>query len=499
MSDTRCILSVDQGTSGTKALLFDREGRLVRRETRPHRQFYPQEGWVEHDAAEIYRNTVDALRALIAAENLREDNIAALSITDQTETFVLWDKRSGEPVYNAVVWQCNRAEGICNELEALGCGAVVEEKTGIMLSPFYAAAKIKWVFDNIPGVKELAGSGNLLCGTIECWLIWNLTGRRAHLSDYCNASRTQLVNIHTLDWDDELLRIFGVPGQILPQLRSCNDVFGRVKAEGLPRIPITGVLGDSPAALYGQLGLVRGAAKATFGTGSSILLNLGDTPTRIGGGMLTTIGWVLGGEPAYVCEGSIICTGATIKWMENDLELIEDVEEAKRLTATVPDTGGVYLVPAFTGMGAPYWDYSARAAILGINRGTKKAHLARAGLESIAYQVRDVVDAMCAASGMPIESLRADGGGSRNPFLMQFTSDMLGIPVLCSGIEESSALGAAYIGGCATGFFDREALQGQRQKPLTYRPQMVTARRDKLYSGWKTAVGKVVNTNLTKE
>jgi len=491
MKEKKFILAIDQGTSGTKAVLFDKKGTVVCRRDLPHGQFYPAEGWVEQDAAEIWRNTLAVIRQVIADAAIDPEEVACLSITDQTETFVLWDKATGEPVSAAVGWQDNRAAALVEEMSEHS--AMVEEKTGIPLSAYYSAAKLRHLMLRDSELLRRAKAGEILFGTVECWLIWNLTGG-SHVSDLCSASRSQLINIHTLDWDDELLALFDFPRSLFPALKSCNGDFGCVDIPGLPRWPICGVVGDSPGALFGQLGFSLGDVKVTYGTGSSVLMNLGDKPTTVGNGILTTIGWVLDGVPTYVCEGSIICSAATIRWLEKDLKLIEKASDSEAIAQEVDDTGGVYLVPAFTGLGGPWWDDGARAAIIGMSRGTGRAHVVRAALESIAYQVKDAVETIRANSVTPPGVLRADGGASRNRFLMQFQSDILAQQVVCSEVEESSALGAAMIGGLAVGFWPSvDSLSALVRRADAYTPSMDETRREKLYAGWQEAVGRVLS------
>ena len=489
MAEKKYILAIDQGTSGTKVILFDRMGAVVCRQDRPHGQFYPQEGRVEQNAQEIWDNTLALLHLVPKRAGIAPEEIACLSITDQTETFVLWDRVTGECAAPAVVWQDNRAAAMTAAMSAYS--PMVEGKTGIPLSAYYSAAKLAHLLQEEPALRQRAEAGELLFGTVECFLIWKLTGGR-HMSDLCNASRTQLLNIRTLDWDSELLELFGIPRSLLPRLESCDGDFGEVCIPGLPRWPIRGVIGDSPAALFGQHGWQPGDIKATYGTGTSVLMNLGVDPLPIGGGILTTIGWVLGGRPVYVCEGSIICTGATIRWLEKDLCLIPSADEAEAIARQVDDAGGVYLVPAFTGLGGPWWDDGARAAILGISRGTNRAHVVRAALESIAYQVKDALETIRCSCPIVPGVLRADGGASRNGLLMQFQSDILEQRVICSAVEESSALGAAMIGGLAAGFWSGpEALPAPSRTGTAYSPAMGRRQREVLYAGWLDAVARV--------
>jgi len=492
----RFIIGIDQSTSGTKALLFDRAGGIVGRTDVPHAQRFPRPGWVEHDPEEIHANTLRAAKDLLAASEIDPGAVAAVAISNQRETAVVWNRRSGRPVHNAVVWQCRRGTDICARLEALGAAAAVKEKTGLVLSPYFSASKIAWILEEIPGARESASRGELLCGTIDSWLIWKLSGGAVHATDYSNASRTQLFDIAGLRWDDDLLRLFSIPRSMLAELRFSDETFGETDLDGiLPTpVPISGVMGDSHAALFGQGCFARGMAKATYGTGSSIMMNIGERPARSGRGLVTSIAWGLGGKVEYVFEGNINCAGSTIQWLVEDLGLISSAKEAGVLAKSVPDTEGVYLVPAFVGLGAPYWDSAARATITGMTRGTKKAHVVRAAEESIAYQVKDILDLMVAESGADLRELRVDGGPTKDAFLMQFQADILDIPVDRAAVEELSATGAARMAGLAVGFWNsKEELAELRRTAGTYRRAMDEATRARLYTGWKEAMGRTLS------
>lgn len=489
------ILSIDQGTSGTKAVLFDETGSLVHRHNENHGQFYPQPGWVEHDPVEIFEKTCQAVDACIKEAGVSPAGVKAVSISNQRETVVVWDRRTGQPVYPAVVWQCSRAENICRELDTPGVRKMVLEKTGLVLSPYFSAAKVKWILDYVEGAREAAEAGWLMAGTIDSWLIYKLTGGRVHATEPSNASRTQLYNIHKRCWDRELLELFTIPGSMMPEVMPSDSIFGPLAVTCLAdqSTPLAGVLGDSQAALFGQQCTRPGMTKVTYGTGSSIMRNIGAKPYISREGLVTSVGWQLGDDLTYVAEGNINCSGAAIKWLVDDLELIPDSKCTEAMAAGVKDTEGVYLVPAFVGLGAPYWDSDARAALVGMTRGTKKAHVVRAVLESMVYQVRDILDLMQEESGTPTEEIRVDGGPTRNSFLMQFQSDISRIPVVVNELEELSAIGAAYMGGLSAGVWpDMDTLCSLRTKDTRFLPDMAEQRREQLYHGWKAAVAKVL-------
>ncbi len=482
------ILSIDQSTSGTKALLFDREGNLLGRSDLPHRQITPQGGWVEHDPEEIYRNTVDAAKNLLRETGARPEEVAALGISNQRETVLAWDRITGEPVYNAVVWQCSRAEALCRALENDPRAALVPEKTGLNLSPYFSAAKLSWILQNAPGAKETMAGGRLCCGTVDSWLGGKLTGGKSFKTDYSNASRTELFNINALEWDQELCGLFGVDPASLPEPCPSDSLFGETDFEGLFPSPISirGVLGDSHGALFGQGCTTPGAAKATYGTGSSVMMNTGETRAAAKDGLCASIAWGRGGKVQYVLEGNINYTGAVIKWLVSQVGLLQKSREAGTLAASVPSTGGVYLVPAFTGLGAPYWDSSARAILCGMNAATGKAEIVRAAEECIAYQVADVVSLMKEQSRTGFTRLSGDGGPTRDSFLMQFQADMIGFPLQVSKIEEASGAGAAYMAGISAGLYDETVLE--RGGQTVYSPQMSPEERQALRDGWNKAV-----------
>ena len=492
------LLSIDQSTSTTKAIIFDNAGKPINRCNVDHRQYYPFPGWVEHNAEEIYQNTIQAIRDVLEKSGIGQEQIRVISITNQRETVIVWDKNTGKPIYNAVVWQCQRAAELCREIEQKGCDETVKKKTGLVLSPYFSAAKVKWILDNVEGARDKADKGELLLGTMDSWLVWKLTGQKVHATDYSNASRTQLFNIHDLKWDEEILEIFGIPASMLPKVMFSDEIFGYTQKDRFfnREIPVSGVLGDSHAALFGQNCFDKGMAKTTYGTGSSIMMNIGNTPKRSEKGLVTSIAWGMKGSLDYVFEGNINCTGATIKWMVDDLGLISSSGEAESYARSVPGTEGVYVVPAFVGLGAPYWDSAARASITGISRGTKKAHLVRAAEESIVYQIKDVLEIMIEECGSKLKELRVDGGPTRDSFLMQFQADMLDTEVACSKIEELSALGSCFMAGLAVGIWHSlEELQSLRERGKTFLPIMAEDNRKELYSGWKEAVRRTLSKN----
>ncbi len=488
------IIAIDQSTSATKAMLFDEDCQLLKRVNVPHNQYYPKAGWVEHDAEEIYNNTVSAISQLLKDESV-DDVHYTLAITNQRETVVVWDRNSGAPVANAVVWQCMRGAGICDDLREKGYNDLVHERSGLLLDPYFSASGVKWILDNIDGARGKADNGDLLMGTIDAWLIWRLTRGEVHATDYTNASRTMLFNIHTLDWDDDLLELFTIPRNMMPQPLPCDSVFGRTTVEGLFDEPITiaGVMGDSHGALAGQMCFKVGLGKATYGTGSSVMMNIGEKPLDSPQGLVTSIGFSALGKTFYAFEGNVHCTGATIKWLAEKMQLINSPSEIEAYATSVSDNGGVYFVPAFAGLGAPWWNANVKACIQGMTLGSTKAHILRAALEAIAYQVKDLVDMMSDKAGVKVTELRVDGGPTKNNFLMQFQADMLGTDVSCSDIEEASALGAVIMNGFARKVwtdFDAVASKRKSRKHITptMHPEDVAA----LHSGWLDAVHTLI-------
>ena len=489
------IIAIDQSTSATKAILFDSQCRLLNRVNIEHRQYYPQAGWVEHDAEEIYVNTVEAVRRLMSSSDTESDAHYSLAITNQRETVVVWDARTGKPVCNAVVWQCQRGAGICKALKDAGHEKTVLAKSGLLIDPYFSASGVKWILDNVPGARQEAEAGNLRMGTIDSWLIWKLTDGQVHATDYTNASRTMLFNIHTLDWDDELLSLFTVPRSMMPEAKPCDSVFGRTTVGGLfpESIDIAGVLGDSHGALAGQMCFEAGMGKATYGTGSSVMVNIGENAVAAPEGLVTSVGFAAKGKVFYAFEGNIHCTGATLKWLTDKLKLIESPAETEALATSVADNGGVYLVPAFAGLGAPWWNSEAKAIICGMTLGTEKAHVVRAALEAIAYQIKDLIDLMTGKANVALKELRVDGGPTKNKFLMQFQSDMLGATINRSDVEEASAMGAVVMNGLARKVWaSLDEVAALRTSDNRITPSMDSATREKLYGGWIEAV-KTVN------
>ena len=492
------IAALDQGTTSSRAILFNRAGEIVSRAQHPFRQIYPQPGWVEHDPLEIWATEKRALAEVVGAAHIDPKRIAALGITNQRETTILWDRSTGQPVCNAIVWQCRRTAPLCDTLKADGLGPLVAERTGLLIDAYFSGTKIRWLLDHVPGARERAERGELCAGTVDSWLIWNLTGGAAHVTDYSNASRTMLFNIHTLQWDEALCRALGIPASLLPEpLPNCH-LYGRVAPdipglEDLAGIPICGSAGDQPAALFGQACFSPGEAKNTYGTGCFLLMNTGERLYRSNNGLLSTIAIGLDGKVQYALEGSVFVGGAVIQWVRDELRFIGEARDAEYYASKVPDTGGVYLVPAFTGLGAPYWDMYARGALVGLTRGTGRDHIIRAAQESIAYQSWDLVHAMEKDTGIPLTQLKVDGGASRDRFLMQFQADILDKPVRRPVIRETTALGAAYLAGLAVGMWSGlEEIRAQWRLDRLYEPDMGTDDRARLLAGWHKAVGRAL-------
>ncbi|MEI2396169.1 glycerol kinase GlpK [Paenibacillus phytohabitans] len=492
------ILTVDQSTSGTKVLLVDQQGVIIERSSMEHRQYYPRPGWVEHDPLEIYDNVLTCIAKVLEQSNVSAEDLAALTITNQRETAVMWDKKTGKPVYNAIVWQCQRTAEVCQNLKDRGFEEKVRSKTGLLLDPYFSASKFKWIIDYIDEAPRLLNESSLLAGTIDSWLVWKLTGGLTHVSDYTNASRTSLFNIHTLQWDEEMADLFGVPTSILPEVKASDAVVGYTAVDKLfsTPVPIAGIIGDSQGALFGHLCFEPGTVKATYGTGTSVLMNVGEKPVNGGPGLVTAIAWGAGGKITYALEAVIRSSGDSIKWTRDNLELFTTFDEMQVLIDELPSNEGVYLIPAFVGLGVPYWDPSAQAAITGMNRGTRKAHIVRAAIESIAYQVRDAVEFMQERTTLPLQELRTDGGASSNPWLMQFQADILNRSVTRSNCPELSALGSVYLGGLATGFWmklDHIALNEDLYE--TFQPKMAEDTRESYYTGWKNAVRTIISSS----
>ena len=496
------IASVDQGTTSTRCILFDHAGNVVSMAQKEHRQIYPRPGWVEHEPLEIWANTQQVLARALAGIEDREAQIGAIGVTNQRETTVVWDPRTGQPVYNAIVWQDTRTDSICAELGIDGGQDRFRARTGLPLATYFSGPKIRWILDNVSGARERAEAGELLFGTMDSWLIWNLTG--AHVTDVTNASRTLLMDLVTLDWDNEILSLVGIPRGMLPEIRSSSEIYGNVGAThivpgGYPSplrgMPIAGDLGDQQAALFGQTCFSPGEAKNTYGTGCFMLLNTGEKPTPSKSGLLTTLGYKIGDRPAvYALEGSIAITGALVQWLRDNIGLIEKSVDVEALAKTVEDNGGVYIVPAFSGLFAPYWRSDARGVIAGLTRYANKGHLARAALEATAYQTREVLEAMEQDSGVNLTALKVDGGMVFNELLMQFQADMLGVPVVRPKVAETTALGAAYAAGLAVGFWSGpDELRANWAKDREWQPQMDPVTRDRLFAGWKKAVTRTLD------
>jgi len=486
------ILALDQGTSSSRAILFNDRGQPFALEAQPFTQIYPRPGWVEQNPEEIWSSQLTVARAVVQKAQIAPDQIVAIAITNQRETTVVWDRRTGRPVCNAIVWQCRRTAPLCQKLKADGFEPLVREHTGLVLDAYFSGTKIAWILDDVEGVRARAERGELAFGTIDSWLIWNLTGGRVHATDASNASRTMLFDIRKQAWDDDLLKMLNIPASMLPEVHNSSAVVGLATADLFGReIPIAGVAGDQQAALFGQTCYEVGDVKVTYGTGSFILVNTGERIVRSNQGMLSTVAWRLGGKVTYALEGSVFIAGAAVQWLRDGLGIIKDSAETETLAGSVPDSGGVVVVPAFTGLGAPEWDMYARGAILGLTRGTTRAHIARATLEGIAFSVKDIVDAMEREAGSSIAGLRADGGASCNRFLMQFQSDILGSPVMVPSSVESTARGAAFLAGLATGMWkDQQELRNLYEVGQSYAPVLAPEDRGRLYARWRKGVAR---------
>ncbi len=487
------VAAVDQGTTSTRFMIFDHKGAVVGFDQKEHEQIYPKPGWVEHDALEIWQATQDVIKGALDKLHIDVKEIAAVGVTNQRETAVVWEKATGKPVYNAIVWQDTRTDLICNELAKDGGQDKFRLKVGLPLATYFSGMKVKWILDNVPGVREKAEKGEVLFGNIDTWVIWNLTGGPkggVHVTDVSNASRTFMMNLETLDWDPDMLAVLGVPRAMLPAIKASSEVYGHCRNSGLDGIPVAGDLGDQQAALFGQTCYDPGEAKNTYGTGCFMLMNTGTKPIQSKNGLLTTLGYKIGKEPAvYALEGSIAITGALVQWIRDNLKMIKKSSDIEELAKTVDDAGGIYFVPAFSGLFAPYWKSDARGAIVGLTRYVNAGHLARAVLEATAYQTREVLDAMNLDSGVELKALKVDGGMVFNELLMQFQSDILGVPVIRPTVAETTALGAAYAAGLAVGFWEKvDDLRVNWGKDKEWEPKMDPATREKIYKGWKKAV-----------
>lgn len=487
------MMALDQGTTSSRCIIYNKKGEMVSVAQKEFTQIYPGDGWVEHDAMEIWSTQMGVAQEALLKIDCTYADIEAIGITNQRETTVVWDKETGMPIYNAIVWQCRRTAEFCDELKARGCEEMVREKTGLLIDAYFSGTKLRWILENVPGAREKAEAGQLLFGTIETWLIWKLTGGKVHVTDYSNASRTMMFNIKTLDWDDELLQLLDIPRCMLPEPKPSSCIYGETVETifGGP-IRIAGAAGDQQAALFGQTCFQAGEAKNTYGTGAFLLINTGEKPVFSKNGLVTTIAWGLAGKVNYALEGSVFVCGAVIQWLRDELDILENAAQSEAMATAVDDTCGVYVVPAFVGMGAPYWDPYARGAVLGITRGANKNHLVRAAVESMAYQTGDLIRAMVEDLGEPLVALKVDGGASANNFLMQFQSDILDCKVMRPQCIETTSLGAAYLAGLATGYWkSKEDVIENWQIDRTFTPEMSEDERSSLLTGWKKAVGAV--------
>jgi glycerol kinase len=486
----KCILALDQGTTSSRAILFDHAGSVIGVAQKEFPQLFPKPGWVEHDPAALWSSQWEVAQAVLEKTGTAPGDVAAIGITNQRETTLLWDRKTGRPIHNAIVWQDRRTAGHCDTLRKRGLAAKIRRKTGLVIDAYFSATKIAWLLKNVPGARARARRGELAFGTVDTWLVWNLTGGRAHVTDATNASRTLLYNLRTGDWDDELLELFDVPRSVLPEIRLSSEVYGEAILGSVP-VPIAGIAGDQQAALFGQVCHSPGLVKNTYGTGCFMLMNTGTKPIASRNHLLTTVAWHVGKEREFALEGSVFIAGAAVQWLRDGLGIIRASSEIESLAASVPDNGGVYLVPAFAGLGAPHWDPYARGLLAGITRGTNAGHIARATLEGIAYQVADVLNAMQKDAGIQLRELRVDGGASANNLLMQFQSDILGVPVVRPKVTETTALGAAYLAGLAVGFWkDRAEIARQWQVDRRFKPALTPKRRTALMEGWNKALAR---------
>ncbi|MCG9697780.1 glycerol kinase GlpK [Shewanella sp. Isolate11] len=489
------VIALDQGTTSSRSIIFDHDANIVALSQREFSQIYPKAGWVEHDPMEIWSSQSSTLIESLARAGIHSDEVAGIGITNQRETTVVWNKHTGKPIYNAIVWQCRRSQPLCEQLKQRGLEQYVKQNTGLVLDPYFSATKIRWILDNVPGAKQQAEAGELLFGTIDTWLVWKLTEGQVHVTDPTNASRTMLFNIHRQEWDDFLLKELGIPKTMLPEVKPSCAVYGKTRIAGEGgEIPVAGMAGDQQAALFGQLCVDEGMAKNTYGTGCFLLMNTGRQAVQSNHGLLTTIAIGAQGEVNYALEGSVFMGGATIQWLRDELGLIRDAQDTEYFALKVADTNGVYLVPAFVGLGAPYWDANARGALVGLSRGANRNHIIRAALEAIAYQSKDLLDAMIKDSGVVLKQIKVDGGAVGNDFLMQFQADITNVQVLRPGITETTAMGAAFLSGLAVGFWQStDELQHKAGIERSFTPTITAQERDKLYQGWKRAVSQVIN------
>ncbi|MFN1618907.1 glycerol kinase GlpK [Vibrio rotiferianus] len=491
MTEQKYIVALDQGTTSSRAVILDHDANIVSVAQREFTQIYPEAGWVEHDPMEIWATQSSTLVEALAKTGIRSDQLAGIGITNQRETTIVWNKETGKPVYNAIVWQCRRTADICEELKARGLEDYVRDNTGLVLDPYFSGTKVKWILDNVEGAREDAEAGKLLFGTVDTWLVWKMTQGRVHVTDYTNASRTMLFNINDLCWDQKMLDEMGIPASMMPEVKRSSEIYGQtnIGGKGGTRIPIAGIAGDQQAALYGQMCVEAGQAKNTYGTGCFLLMNTGKEKVTSKNGLLTTLACGPKGEPAYALEGAVFMGGASIQWLRDEMKILAGAEDSEYFATKVDSSNGVYVVPAFTGLGAPYWDAYARGTIVGLTRGVNSNHIIRATLEGIAYQTRDVLDAMQADSGIKLANLRVDGGAVANNFLMQFQSDVLNTEVHRPQVTEVTALGAAYLAGLAVGFWNSiDELQDKAVLDRTFEPHDDEEKRNRRYKGWKRAV-----------
>jgi glycerol kinase len=484
------ILALDQGTTSSRAVLLGQDGRVHGQAQTPFRQIFPQPGWVEHDPIEIWSSQFGVAMEALAQADVKASAVAAIGITNQRETTIIWDRKTGEPIHNAIVWQDRRTAGFCDRLREQGSEPKIQQKTGLVIDAYFSASKICWLLDNVAGARERALRGELAFGTVDSWLIWKLTGGARHVTDVTNASRTMLFNLHTGEWDEELLAMLNVPRSLLPEVVGSSEVCGKTSGV-LGGIPIAGIAGDQQAALFGQMCMQPGMVKCTYGTGSFMLLNTGEKPVASRNKLLTTVAWKIDGRTSYALEGSIFIAGAVVQWLRDELQIIREAAEIEQLAASVPDTAGVYFVPAFSGLGAPHWDPYARGTIGGLTRGANRAHIARAALEGIAFQVADIIDAMETDSGVPLKELRVDGGAARNNLLMQIQADLLGVPVTRPSNPETTVLGATYLAGLAVGYWpDQETIAKQWQADRRFTPAIDENERRARHAGWSEALAR---------
>ncbi|MBO5451882.1 MAG: glycerol kinase GlpK [Lachnospiraceae bacterium] len=484
------ILAIDQGTTSSRAILFNKRGEMVASAQKEFPQYFPKPGWVEQDANEIWLSVLNVYMEVLVRGKIKAQEIAAIGITNQRETAIVWDKNTGEPIYHAIVWQSRQTSEICKQLAEDGREEMIREKTGLLIDPYFSATKVKWILDNVEGAREKANKGELLFGTVDSWLVYKMTGGKVHATDYSNASRTLLYNIYDLQWDEELLALFGIPASMMPKVCPSSELFGKTEGKFFDTaIPIMGIAGDQQAALFGQMCYEPGMAKNTYGTGCFMLMNTGTKPAKSEHGMLTTIAWGIDGKVEYALEGSVFVAGSAIQWLRDGLKMIDSAPQSEELAKTVSDSDGVYVVPAFVGLGAPYWKPDAKGAVFGLTRGTTKAHFVRATLDSLAYQSTDIIRAMMLDSGIELQKLKVDGGAVKNNLLMQFQSDILGVPVERPVVSETTALGAAYLAGLAAGFWkNREELSDNYQVDRVFEPSISQEQREQLLSDWEKAV-----------